>query len=157
MAKKDHLIFENVNVVRAFKNFSGRYIPPYNPKGMRKFNIEIDDIEFAEQLVEDGWNIKFDNKEREDGKKYLPHMEVKVKYHDDPDKKGLDPRIQMRMDTDRVELTEENIHTLDEMDITNVRYIDIAPHEWVKDDGSVGYTAYLSKMIVEVARDIFNE
>lgn len=154
----DYLYFEDVRMIPAFKNFSGRHIPPYNPKGMRKFNIEIDDVELAEQLDRDGWNIKFDTKEREDGTRYLPHMEVKVKYHDEDNKKRMNPKIQMREGDNRVFLTEETVDILDSKNILNIRSIEISPYNWIGDDGEIGgVTAYLKRMVVEVERDMFDD
>lgn len=136
------------NCIR-FANFAGMEIPPYNPAGKRNFCIDILDEEFAKQLAETGWNIRYDNKERPDGVVYPPNLKVEIKYTD-----RSRPRIMMEQEGNKVWLDEQTLGDLDDMEIIRIKDIEIRPYNW-EIRGETGVTAYLKAMRIEVARDMF--
>lgn len=151
---KEHIYLEDLDgsSIR-FKNFSGVAIPPYNAEGSRNFNIDIPE-DLVDKLLDDGWNIKpARDKELEDGsiRHYPAHLKVNIKYNYD---KNIIPRISMDCRGKQIELTEETLSRLDDMQILHVKGIDISPYNYdVR--GSQGVSAYLSKMRLEVAPDMF--
>lgn len=151
MAKVDnHIFLENVPGSSIhFANFSGIERPPFNPKGKRNFAVDILDEELAKQLFNDGWNVKFSEPD-EDGVAYPPRLTVQISYKNE----SLQPKVMMEQAGNKVYLNEETIGDLDNMEIINVKAIEIRPYNW-EVNGNTGVTAYLDKMRVEVARDIF--
>ena len=149
---RSNVIFEDCRII--FKNFAGIERPPYNAAGMRNFSVVIEDEDFARQLADDGWNVKF-NEPDEDGISYPPHLQVKLTYTSRSGKPVTPPRIMMEQAGTKVYLTEETVGQLDNMEIVNVKAIEIRPYNWQLQNGTSGVTAYLDKMRVEVARDIF--
>lgn len=147
---KDHIYLENVPGENLrFLNFRGIEIPPYNAKGQRNFWVDILDEELANKLASDGWNIKF-SEPSEDGRQYPPRIQVKVSFKNE----NMLPKIMMEQAGNKVYLNEETIGDLDDMEIIVVKAIEIRPYNWeVK--GECGVSAYLDKMRIEVARDIF--
>ena len=146
---KDNLIFENVNIT--FKNFSGVERPPYNAKGQRNFAVVIEDEDFARELKKEGWNVKWSDP-KEDGTTYAPHLQVKVAFDDEEPWKN--PRIMMEQAGNKVYLDENTVSQLDDLEVVNVKAMEIRPYNY--DTGKMqGVTAYLKKMRVEVARDMF--
>lgn len=133
-----------------FANFSGKEIPPYNPAGKRNFCVDILDPDFAKELADEGWNVRFDNKEREDGKQYPPNLKIEISYND----KVPHPRIMMEQAGNKVWLDESTIGDLDAMEIIRIIEMEVRPYNW-EVRGSRGVSAYLSKMRIEVARDMF--
>lgn len=132
-----------------FPNFSGRAIPPFNPEGKRTFCIDILDPEFAKELADEGWNVRYDTKEREDGMKYPPNLKIVIKYG------NSQPRIMMEQAGNKVWLDEETIGDLDNMEIIRIVEMEVRPYNWQQPSGASGVTAYLNKMRIEVARDMF--
>lgn len=147
---EEHIFMENLDGSQIrFRNFAGREQPPYNPAGKRNFSVDILDEEYARKLAEDGWNVKF-SEPNEDGTVYPPRLSVNVSYKID----NLQPRIMMEQAGNKVYLNEQTVGDLDTMEILTVKAIEIRPYNW-EVSGNTGVTAYLDKMRVEVARDIF--
>lgn len=133
-----------------FANFGGKEIPPYNPAGKRNFCVDILDEAFAQELAAEGWNIRFDTKEREDGMHFPPNLKIEISFND----KVPHPRIMMEQGGAKVWLDEQTLGDLDAMEIIRIVEMEIRPYNW-EVRGSHGVSAYLSKMRVEVARDMF--
>lgn len=156
MAKvTEHIYLENLDgrAIR-FANFKGVERPPYNARGQRNFSVDILDDEFANKLAKDGWNIKpAVDKETPEGEiiHYPAHLKVNIKYNPE---RNLGPKVMMEQAGNKVYLDESSIGDLDDMEIIEVKAIEIRPYNWDV-NGTTGVTAYLDKMRVEVARDIF--
>ena len=144
------LAIENARIF--FKNFSGRP-GKYNREGVRNFNVEIDDEEFAQQMIRDGWNIRV-RPPREEGDPVRYRVEVTVNFEHHP------PRIFLVTRKNRVELTEETVGQLDTADIDYIDMV-IKPRPWVVQEGTPyeksGIKAYLRSMYVTLAEDVFAE
>lgn len=78
----DNIIMENARII--FRNFSGKE-SKYNRKGSRNFCVIIDDVELANKLDDEGWNIRrLEPREEGDEPKY--YLQVQVSYENIPPK-----------------------------------------------------------------------
>lgn len=135
-----------------FINFEGKEIPPFNPRGKRNFCIDILDPAFAEELSAEGWNIRYDKNEQRiaEGNTYPPNLKIEVSYND----KVPHPRIMLEQAGNKVWLDENSVGTLDDLEIIRIVEMEVRPYNW-EVRGETGVTAYLSKMRIEAARDMF--
>ena len=144
----ENISIENAELLKGpFLNFSGK-ANKYNREGDRNFCIVIEDPEFAESLINDGWNIKTltPKDEQDDPLLYLP---VACKYGDYP------PEIWLVQGHSKTLLDEDSINCLDYAEIENVDII-INPYHWGPlPDGAEGIKAYVKKMWVTIAMDDF--
>lgn len=140
IAPRGVLQIDNATII--WRNFKGRE-QQYNRPGDRNFSLLIDDIEIAEALQNEGWNIKI-KPPREEGDVPFMHLPVKVKFNE----KG--PHMYLVTNGRKVKLTEETAETLDHIDILNVD-LDIRPYDW-EVNGNTGRTAYLQS--IEVTQDV---
>lgn len=140
IAPRGVLQIDNATII--WRNFEGRE-QQYNRPGDRNFSLLIDDIEIAEALQNEGWNIKI-KPPREEGDVPFMHLPVKVKFNE----KG--PHMYLVTNGRKVKLTEETAETLDHIDILNVD-LDIRPYDW-EVNGNTGRTAYLQS--IEVTQDV---
>lgn len=129
-----------------FRNFSGRP-GRYNKNGDRTFCVRIDHPDLAQELNEEGWNIKVLAPRNEDEQpvSYLP---VAISF------KNYPAHIYQHNGKVVTELDEENIGNLDDVDILNVDIV-IRPYQYERDDGSTGVKAYVKYMHVTVEQDPF--
>lgn len=140
----------NINIEGAtiiWPNFSGER-DKFNP-GKRGFNVVIDNAEMAEELRNEGWNVK-----------------------DRPLQEGADPseqewRLPVKLNMNRYTqvwlivgnhktlLDENTVAQLDVVDIINCD-ISIRPYEWEM-GGRTGITAYVDSMYVTIRENKFAE
>ncbi len=121
-----------------FRNFRGEG-SPYNREGDRNFALSIDSVELADQLTDEGWNVKVKDA-TEEGEKPKMHLPVKVKFN------NRGPQVYLKTG-DRVnKLDEDSVGILDDIDIRSVN-LDIRPYDW-EVNGKTGRTAYLQSMEV---------
>lgn len=134
-------MFENVRII--FKNFAGEQTQ-YNRAGDRNFCVVIEDLDVAQKMRDDGWNIKYLPPLDEDGEEtaYLP---VAVSFANQP------PTIVLLSSRGRTQLDESTISTLDHADIENVDLI-VNPYNW-EVNGKSGVKAYVKSMYVTIHED----
>lgn len=143
---------QNLNIENArigYKNFRGLE-SKYNAQGNRTFSVFIDDVNTAEALIADGWNLKVRNKKDvADGEDPKYHLPVSVKYGSD----YYRPRIFQITSSGKTLLTEETVDLLDYSIFEKVD-LSIRPYEW-EVNGTTGIKAYVDEMYVTIQEGAF--
>jgi hypothetical protein len=134
------VVMEGVRLI--FKNFTGKE-GQYNREGDRNFGVILPP-DVAEQMLADGWNVKF-LKAREEGDTEDAYLSVTVNF------KGRPPRCVIISSKGRTELGEDEVEMLDWVDIQNVDLI-VRPYEWTV-NGKSGVKAYLKSIFVTIEED----
>lgn len=143
------LILQNVKI--GYRNFKGEQ-KKYNRAGDRNFVIFLDN-ELAEQMSQDGWNVKYP-KERDDieGEDYrMPFIKVNVSF------KQYRPTIVLinGSTNNPTRLNEDTVDILDDIDIQSCD-IEINPYHYSV-PGKEGINAYLSKLYVTQEANYFTD
>lgn len=143
-APDNTVIMESVRII--FRNFAGKE-GQYNREGDRNFAVLLDE-KIAEAMAQDGWNVKMlKPRDDDDDEKAVPqaYLPVAVNF------RGRPPRIVMITSHNRTTLSEDQVETLDWVDIINVDLI-VRPYEWTV-NGKSGIKAYLQSMYITIEED----
>lgn len=139
---------ENVRI--GFRNFEGRE-GMYNKKGDRSFAVFLD-RQTADQLAQEGWNVKYpkENNERVDPDEEArePYLQVAV---------GFDayPANVFLISNNSTRLSEEEVSMLDWAEIEHVDLV-LRPYEW-EVNRNKGVKAYLKSGYFTIVVDKFAE
>lgn len=144
MARRDLLEIENARII--WRNFSGQPDKFHSKGGYRNFNVVIEDPAQAQEMANDGWNIKI-HPGREEGEEPLHTLEVCVSYSNYP------PSIKMITSRNQVNLDEDSVDCLDSADIRSADLI-ISPYHYDV-NGKEGVKAYLKTAYITIEEDRF--
>jgi hypothetical protein len=145
---KSNIVMENARLI--FRNFEGRE-EKYNRKGDRNFGLIIEDHEVAQQLAEDGWNIKEltpkNNDDYDDTPEVIYWLPVTVRFDNVP------PKVMLVTRRKKTRLNEDNINTVDYANIAKVD-LTVTPYDW-EVNGKSGTKAYLQTAYITINEDEF--
>lgn len=151
MAKENKKVTENINIEGAelrFRNFAGR-ASEYNAEGDRNFAVLLDE-DLAEQLQEDGWNVKrLKPRDEDDNPDGTPYLSVKVRFDPFP------PIIQLITSAGKTKIDQDSAWQLDDAIIENADII-IRPYNYPSIAGRPGgVSAYLKAAYITIEEDAF--
>lgn len=143
-APKGRLEINGAKII--WRNFAGRK-DEFNTEGKRKFSIIIPNEDLANQLTNDGWNVRI-KAPKEEGDDPFMYMDIKVNVRHN------DPKVYLDNGSGRATIIPTDlIDQLDELDIAYVD-LDINPYEWEM-RGRTGRSAYLKCLYVYQNTDRF--
>ena len=125
-----------------FRNFAGKE-DQYNRAGDRNFSVVLD-TQTAEQMLADGWNVKY-LAAREEDEEDTPYISVAVNYKNRP------PRVVLLTTSSRTQLDEDQVEVLDYADVKTADLI-ATGYDWVVGD-KTGTKAYLKSLFVTIQED----
>ena len=145
MANVNNINIEGAMII--WKNFSGER-DKFNP-GKRGFSVVIDDAVMADELRQEGWNIKERTlSEGADDSEQEWTLPVKLNMN-------RYTQVWLIVGKHKNLLDEDTVAQLDVVDIVNCD-LSIRPYEWEM-NGRTGITAYVDSMYVTIRENKFAE
>lgn len=145
MANVNNINIEGAMII--WKNFSGER-DKFNP-GKRGFSVVIDDAVMADELRQEGWNVK-DRPLQEGADDSEQEWTLPVKLN-----MNRYTQVWLIVGNHKTLLDEDTVSQLDVVDIVNCD-ISIRPYEWEM-NGCTGITAYVDSMYVTIRENKFAE
>ena len=145
MANVNNINIEGAMII--WKNFSGER-DKFNP-GKRGFSVVIDDTVMADELRQEGWNVK-DRPLQEGADDSEQEWTLPVKLN-----MNRYTQVWLIVGNHKTLLNEDTVAQLDVVDIVNCD-ISIRPYEWEM-NGRTGITAYVDSMYVTIRENKFAE
>ena len=145
MANVNNINIEGATII--WKNFSGER-DRFNP-GKRGFSVVIDDAVMADELRQEGWNIK-ERPLQEGADPSEQEWTLPVKLN-----MNRYTQVWLIVGNHKTLLNEDTVAQLDVVDIVNCD-ISIRPYEWEM-SGRTGITAYVDSMYVTIRENKFAE
>ena len=145
MANVNNINIEGATII--WKNFSGER-DKFNP-GKRGFSVVIDDSVMADELKQEGWNIK-ERPLQEGADPSEQEWTLPVKLN-----MNRYTQVWLIVGNHKTLLNEDTVAQLDVVDIVNCD-ISIRPYEWEM-SGRTGITAYVDSMYVTIRENKFAE
>ena len=145
MANVNNINIEGANII--WKNFSGER-DKFNP-GKRGFSVVIDDAVMADELKQEGWNVK-ERPLQEGADPSEQEWTLPVKLN-----MNRYTQVWLIVGNHKTLLDENTVAQLDVVDFINCD-ISIRPYEWEM-GGRNGITAYVDSMYVTIRENKFAE
>lgn len=145
MANVNNISIEGANII--WKNFSGER-DRFNP-GKRGFSVVIDDAVMADELKQEGWNVK-ERPLQEGADPSEQEWTLPVKLN-----MNRYTQVWLIVGNHKTLLNEDTVVQLDVVDITDCD-LSIRPYEWEM-SGRTGITAYVDSMYVTIRENKFAE
>ena len=145
MANVNNINIEGATII--WKNFSGER-DRFNP-GKRGFSVVIDDEVMADELKQEGWNVK-ERPLQEGADPSEQEWTLPVKLN-----MNRYTQVWLIVGNHKTLLNEDTVAQLDVVDIVNCD-ISIRPYEWEM-SGRTGITAYVDSMYVTIRENKFAE
>lgn len=145
MANVNNINIEGANII--WKNFSGER-DRFNP-GKRGFSVVIDDTVMADELKQEGWNVK-ERPLQEGADPSEQEWTLPVKLN-----MNRYTQVWLIVGNRKTLLNEDTVAQLDVVDITDCD-LSIRPYEWEM-SGRTGITAYVDSMYVTIRKNKFAE
>mgnify|MGYP001040210440 FL=1 len=145
MANVNNINIEGANII--WKNFSGER-DRFNP-GKRGFSVVIDDTVMADELKQEGWNVK-ERPLQEGADPSEQEWTLPVKLN-----MNRYTQVWLIVGNHKTLLNEDTVAQLDVVDITDCD-LSIRPYEWEM-SGRTGITAYVDSMYVTIRENKFAE
>lgn len=145
MANVNNINIEGAMII--WKNFSGER-DKFNP-GKRGFSVVIDDTVMADELRQEGWNVK-DRPLQEGADDSEQEWTLPVKLN-----MNRYTQVWLIVGNHKTLLDEDTVSQLDVVNIVNCD-ISIRPYEWEM-NGRTGITAYVDSMYVTIRENKFAE
>jgi hypothetical protein len=124
-----------------YKNFSGKQVGK-NRAGTRNVCVVLEDVDVANQMIEDDWNVKIKEHESGDVVYYLP---VAISWNEAYP--HLNPEIWLNSGGRARQLDESEVGTLDRIIIQSVDMMEIRPRKWLDEDtGTFKIKAFLASI-----------
>ena len=145
MANVNSINIEGANII--WKNFSGER-DRFNP-GKRGFSVVIDDPVMADELKQEGWNVKERPlQEGADSSEQEWTLPVKLNMN-------RYTQVWLIVGNHKTLMNEDTVAQLDVVDITDCD-LSIRPYEWEM-SGRTGITAYVDSMYATIRENKFAE